>query len=219
MIKIYEESADGRAGYSFDEFREHLLEICAEHREEGRALAFAFLLYDFRIPEIAKMLRDEDYWRALDEISGQRLTVFSFDAREPKKSYKREFRRMVPVVAGGDPGMKTQLVLRSYFGLSEQLTLPAVLFFQASRDSINDYRLVRISARRVEDAFNEIRELLEVAAEALEKQVQKGRTEGGQLWDAMDRSIQKRQLKVSVSRGVKVMKDIKEAVSLLGLLM
>ncbi len=219
MITIYQEKPDGRAGYSFDQFQQRFLEICAEHHEEGRALAFAFLMYDFRTPEIVKMLRDQDYWRALDEISGQRLTVFSFHVREPQDADELEVKWMSPVAIGGDPGKKTQLVLRSYFELSERLTLPAMLFFQTSPDSVIDYRLVRIAARRVEDAFNEIREVLEVAAEAVEKRAEKGDAGGEQLWHAMERSIRRRQLCISVSRGVKALKDVKEAVGFLGLLL
>ncbi len=77
MIGITVEGSTCRADYSFEEFWDRFLEICEEHRATGRALAFAFILYDFPHPQIIKMLRDTDYWRALDRLSGKHLTVFS----------------------------------------------------------------------------------------------------------------------------------------------
>ena len=54
-----------------DDFSDGVIELCEKHREKGRALAFAFLIYDFCNPQIIKVLEDADYWNALNTISGK----------------------------------------------------------------------------------------------------------------------------------------------------
>ena len=39
---------------------DEILDICKQHKEEKRALAFAFLIYDFKDAAIHKVLKDED---------------------------------------------------------------------------------------------------------------------------------------------------------------
>lgn len=85
MIPIYLHDKSGHDSYFYDEFESDFLRICETHREEGRALAFAFILYDFTSPQVAKVLRDQDYWNALDQLSGKYLTVFSFHTRPASK--------------------------------------------------------------------------------------------------------------------------------------
>ena len=218
MIPIFEETAEGRLGYSFEEFKRAFLDICEQHRSEGRALAFAFILYDFTQPEVGKMLRDRDYWRALHEISGHYLTVFSFHVQEPREAYDREWRLMVGVGPVNDPGMKTQLILKSYFELEERLELPAVLFFQTDEAGIAGYYLVRLSVRGVEEAFNEIRDLLSIAAEAARNRAQAPDTTPHDIMKAVERSLARRSIRGNLQRGLKVLKEIKDAVGLLSLL-
>ena len=39
-------------------FHQSIIDVCNKHREESRALAFAFILYDFENPQINKILND-----------------------------------------------------------------------------------------------------------------------------------------------------------------
>src|SRR2546426_2572318 len=130
VIPIFEQKPTGSVGYSFPEFQKRFLDICAEHRSSGRALAFAFLLIDTDTPEFIKMLRDPDYWRALDQVAGRYLSVFTLMTHQPQSDYKRESRQMAGVGPVHDPGVKVRLILNSYFGLGGKLDLPAVLLFQ-----------------------------------------------------------------------------------------
>ena len=54
---------------SNDAFSQSIIDICEQHRKEKRALAFAFILYDFENPQIFKILDDRNYWNALNTIS------------------------------------------------------------------------------------------------------------------------------------------------------
>ncbi len=43
---------------STDVFYQSIIDVCKKHREDHRALAFAFILYDFENPQILKILND-----------------------------------------------------------------------------------------------------------------------------------------------------------------
>src|SRR3989337_2623534 len=49
--------------------------------QEGLVNAFGVILYTEKHPNIKKVLADNDYWVALDKISGPKWAVFSIRAR------------------------------------------------------------------------------------------------------------------------------------------
>ena len=73
---------------------ELLREIDAFEKEPTFVKVFGAIIYSDCHPHIKKVLRDEDYWRALDEISGQRWAVFAARAVEGHKEF----------MGGGPPG-------------------------------------------------------------------------------------------------------------------
>ena len=74
---------DGRIHeLSTDAFGQSIIDVCEKHRKENRALAFAFILYNFENPQIFKILNDRNYWNALNTISGQYLSIYYIHSRE-----------------------------------------------------------------------------------------------------------------------------------------
>ena len=92
MFDIYLREGGYPHGFGIEEFAREFPKICRSHRETGRALAFAFILFDYDHPEVRKVLYDQMYWDALDKISGRFLTVFSFNlqSEENLRSKSRE---------------------------------------------------------------------------------------------------------------------------------
>ena len=216
MIPIYEEKADGAAGYTFREFRNRFLQICAEHQRDGRALAFAFLLFDVDSPELLKMLRDSDYWHALDQVSGRFLSVFTLLARAPKSDYRQERRGMSGVGPVHDPGMKVQLMLNTYFGLDGKIDFPAILLFQVEDGKLSGYCIVQLVANSVEGTFSEVRELLRDLTDALSSAGAKGRTDPQSSFEAIQSRIRKRKVVRVVKNGLKVLSELKDIAGLAG---
>jgi len=52
-------------GYEYESFKKEFIEICEGHKNDSKALAFAFILYKTESPELIKLLEDDDYWSAL----------------------------------------------------------------------------------------------------------------------------------------------------------
>jgi len=216
VIPVFEQKATGSVGYSFPEFQARFLDICAEHRASGRALAFAFLLLDVDTPEFIKMLRDPDYWRALDQLAGRYLSVFSLMTHQPQSEYKRESREMAAIGPVADPGMKVQLILNSYFGLDGKVDLPAVLLFQVAENKVSGYCLLQLRADTIEPAFNEVRDILRDLADALEKTETAGRSDPQASFDAIKNRLRKRKAVRVAKNGLKVLSELKDVLGLAG---
>lgn len=164
MFPIIESRPDGSRGFAPEDFEERFLEICAEHRRDGRALVFALIVHDFEQPQVYQLLQDEAYWRALDTISGHRITVFAFHAPAvPEQESNLSFWRDSPE----DPSTRIRSIVHRYFDLGSRLDLPSLLFFQANEDGVSDASVLHIRSKRTEEAFLEIREVLERVSSAL----------------------------------------------------
>src|SRR6266480_728147 len=88
MHPIHLRSGDSDLGMSAAQFREKVIAICNEHRAEKRALVFAFLLFDRRHAQVARVLDDSRFYETLNAIAGSLLTVF-FIHSESSQSEKR----------------------------------------------------------------------------------------------------------------------------------
>ena len=76
---------DGEIHYIEEkEFTGSINDLCEKHKNDNRALAFAFLIYDFENPQIIKVLDDTDYWNALHHTSGKLLSIYYIHSREEK---------------------------------------------------------------------------------------------------------------------------------------
>src|SRR5262249_39208067 len=161
MITIGQYTQAGFAGYRPEEFEAAFLEICGEHRTENRALLFAILLYDFRHPQVIKVLRDLDYWKSLDVLSGTSLSVFAFHSPADTVSWS----------SSDLPEFDEQArkVLKTYFDIGDNPPMPSILFFQVAGDSVICHYLVKIRAATIEGAFCEINDILQEAVTAVEK--------------------------------------------------
>ena len=136
---------------SFHSLYNRLIEICNNHKESDRALAFAIILYDFTNESLIKTLKNEVNWKALHELSGKYLTVFSIHS---KRSYKRR-------AGSSDPNKGMQMMIMSSSFLSpveSELTLidkyfkkeikfPALLFFQVDNEKIIDSILIELKEK------------------------------------------------------------------------
>lgn len=93
MVPIF-----SRKDGSFDgqSIKDHIIELSAQHRVEGRVLAFAFLVYDSGDHTMNKIIEDEDYWSSLDKISGHFLSIFYLNTIE--SYYKKRGNGLIALI-------------------------------------------------------------------------------------------------------------------------
>lgn len=155
-----------------DDFSHGIIELCEKHREQNRALAFAFLIYDFCSPQLIKVLEDIDYWNALNSISGRWLSIYYIhsDAKKFAENLTAasgiERRGMYPITTK-EPFSHVVPMLKRYLSLNDDVNLPSILFFQVEGGLISDYFLIELSEEGMEKSFIELQAYIKAAVERL----------------------------------------------------
>ncbi len=222
MYTIYINSED--RGSSYFQFEEDFLKICNAHREEDRALMFAFILYDFKNPQISKILNDPDYWLSLHSISGDYLTVFSlhYNPEDTKKRIQEMMRTkmrgetskgMFQIEALENPSKDTNKLIRKYFGENIKIEYPSVLFFQVDNEKVIDYRFIKLDENRLEDSFSELKNYIKVAVESLNAVMRENKNNYPELFNLVDKSIVGKRQKIQIQKGIKKVTRITELTS------
>lgn len=202
-----------------DDFETRFLEICEAHRAQGRALAFAFLLFDLRQPHLRHALADGAYWDALDSLSGRTLTVFAFDlphlarrVAEPEAAY---LVREMTAVEWARPEEATEAV-RRYFPVLTRFDLPCVLFFQVESARVTDSFAIGLGRHHdgIEAAFNELNDVLGKAVAAL-AQVEDENARNAREILALVRS--EMETRNQLQRGLRIFRGVQKASAAVGL--
>jgi hypothetical protein len=176
-----------KSNKEFDQesFRDYIINICKDHQKKNKALAFAFLVYDFEDHTILEILKKKEYWTALDKISGQFLSVFylnsndSYFKRRQREIYMEEKREqqspiipgltqfLVPIKLRSTPLDQTIEFLRKEFRIEENISHPFVIFFQTDGESIIDYFVVVLKQEQLEKAFLELKRQIKNAVNSI----------------------------------------------------
>ncbi len=157
-----------------DEFKKYISDICVNHKESNRAMAFAFIVYNFKNPSISKVLKDHDYWEALNSISGKYLSVFYFDKPKKKCAQKMSTSRTDVIYCMTSVGkMLSPETVNDYiyktFNLSENVASPFVVFFQTEGENITKCFVVKLKKEKVEESFLELKQHIKNAVESIEE--------------------------------------------------
>lgn len=150
-------------GISFDTFNDKMINICNEHRESGKALIFAFIIYDFASPHVSKILHDDDYWMALNTISGNKISIFSIhkplSIEEPAVNYRSMYDVYPPNKY--DPHALGEQIANKYFPV--EIESPSIIFFQVDKEQVIDAIIVGIKETLQEEAYEEIKDYIKTA--------------------------------------------------------
>lgn len=222
MHTIYINTED--KGSSYNLFEEYFLKICNSHRDEDRALMFAFILYDFENPQIAKILNDANYWLSLHSISGEYLTVFSLHYKpEDMKQRIQEIMRskmrgetskeMLQIPTLQNPSKDTNKLIKKYFGDDIVVKYPSVLFFQVDKENVINHRFIQLDENRLEDSFSELKNYIKVAVESLNGVLRENKKNYLELFNLVDSSVAGTRQRIQIHKGIKKVTSIAEFAS------
>lgn len=179
-------------GLDFHSFNEQFLNICSQHKQDDRALAFAFILYDFTNPQIAEVLDKKSYWLSLDAASGEHLAVFSFHYK-PKLRYKRreymdtqgdyETKYLTNISSFNNPSHESNDIIKKYFGDEIEAKYPAILFFQIQDGQVIDYTMIELEENLIEQSFLELQGYIDNAVEVLKNIDEDNRGNSKEIFD------------------------------------
>jgi hypothetical protein len=206
--------------FGYEGFENRFLDICKKHLETERALAFAFILYDFENPQMSKVLNDPDYWLSLNAISGNCLTVFSLHYK-PKKMYKELFKKsfgdvnkeMRTIPTFDNPSKDANKLIKKYFGEDIDIKYPSVIFFQVVDNTVSDYRLIQLDESQIENSFLELKKYIKVAVDALIQIEPSNRNNLKEIFDLVDMNVKAERQSIVAKRGIKKLTSIGELAS------
>ena len=124
---------------------------------------YGFILYSEKDPYVAKVLRDEDFWKSLDAISGANWPIFA--ARPLQKGFFTT-KGFTPngigmLIQTWDEPIVNNTVL-DYFGLQDSRDLPLfVAFMWDDNDNLNQVS-IHINGNSVDSAYSSLKEIVTV---------------------------------------------------------
>lgn len=216
MRIIYLNSEDKEL--NFESFHQKMIDICNADREKDKALAFAFILYDFNNPQIWKVLNDTQYWFALNNISGNFLTVFSLNYKPPKQrerspaNYSNGFSEFTDISFHKNPSVGTNELIKKYFGNEIRLNYPAILFFQVNKNKVIDSLLIELEEEKIEDSFIELKDYIKKTADLLKNITSENKNNYQEIFDLIEREVN------SLRNSKKIKRVKKEAGNIISLI-
>lgn len=201
-------------------FKDYLLNICKTHKDQQRALAFAFIVYDFADYTITQILQDKNYWTTLDKLSGHYLSVFYvnsqneyYNSRQQEIYLEEKYRQeeiarkgyisyFVPVTLKATPLDKTISLIKNDFKIEDDIKHPLIIFFQSNGEEILDYFLVSLKQEKLEDAFLELKSLLKDAVEGIKQVTPENFENHQEIFDLLKGQIKRGQFYKFISKKI-----------------
>lgn len=142
--------------------------VTALERDKSIASIFGVILYTDSHPYIKKVMRDEDYWNAFNEITGEKFTVLSVKPKAGRLNTPSfppgSLGHMVPIWK--EPRDNYKLV--DAFELQDKDTsqLPLLLIFTRVKDDVLKIE-ISITEQSVDSAYNSIKDSLEFCSKVI----------------------------------------------------
>lgn len=137
--------------------------ISALEADCSTASMFGVLIYTDRHPNVKKVLRDDDYWKAFDEITGNSFAVLSVKPTQGVRSSPSLPSGMVGymVQIWNEPKENNKLI--EAFELDSTEELPMLLLFTSAEGEILKIE-IKLDENGVDKAYESIRSSLQFCA-------------------------------------------------------
>ena len=194
---------------------EYIIRIGKEHKTEKKALAFAFIVYDFDNPHIDEMLAKSSYYNALDYISGKTLTVFyinssylNYQSDKAKESNKMNFEfgvQKIDAPANVSPKYIAEKLINK-----DSLPSPSIMFFRISDNTVSEYTIAHLRENEIEKGFNELLNIIKTAVDSLSQVKDKYRDNEKEIFSLLKQSIESSEFWKAANAGYDKMMKLKD---------
>ena len=206
-IEKFRARIKGINGY---EFIQLFNEICLELEKKNNILTFGFIIFDESNPEIRKILRDNDYWDALDKASGDRMMIFA--ASDKVKIAKKRDHTIGLIAAFNPPPARSKtksfsLLMNELFNSDALLAYPSVIFFQVENGNIFDYRLVPLNRRNTWESMFEVQKLFTSVSDVLNSITQENYGNRAEIFQLVRNELDRQEYTMYILNGPKRIAD------------
>lgn len=152
--------------------KENGLELIKDNvKDANTSRIYGFILYTDSDPYVKKVLRDDDFWDALDEKSGPNWPIFAVRPITKEKSGIKALSnpKMIGFMVPESERKTSNETILKNFGLSSAKDLPCfVAFMWDDNDKLQSIS-VPIRGNNIDDCFDSIREIVVLITEAEKK--------------------------------------------------
>lgn len=189
------------------EFISQLNSVCMQLHSEFKILLFGFIIFDESTPGFRKLMRDTDYWSALDKTSSDRIMVFSLaDRMETKADLFMEMMTSAPRSRKSLTESYSHL-LKEVFKDESRLVYPSVLLFQVHNGQIYNYRLVPLRCQNEFESMKAVQDLFECIAEVLAKVTPENFGNHPEIFNLVKNELLERKYTMYILEDPKMMSD------------
>jgi len=177
---------------SAEELKQYLLDLCAQSRRSG-VVAFGCMVYDETTVELRKLLRDQDYWDALDKVSGPNFEIFAIkDEQKYGQDVSKSFELMTAasLSRSRSRGYYFSKLLKEYFNEEKMaLAYPSFVLFLVENQKVTHCRLIPLSRDSTHKVFLRLQEMFTTIADSIEEWRTDGAKSASSLWDIMKKNL------------------------------
>lgn len=177
---------------SANELQKYLLQLCA-HSQNAGVVVFGALIYDERTAELRQLLRNEDYWDALDRISGPDFEIFAIrDEQQSRYEGSGMYEMLTAASVNRSHGRTIYFsrLLKEYFDEDDtRLAYPSLLLFLVYSGKVSKCRLVPLSYGTIDSVFDQLRALFSVISDTIAAWRDSDGTSVDILWTSLKKSL------------------------------
>ena len=131
--------------------------------DKSHSNVYGFIMYTRAHPYISKVLRDDDFWNALDEISGENWPIFAI---RPLAKGNYEFPHFPPGMVGfmvpewKEPNENKKYL--DFFSLKNSEQLPCFIAFKFNDDETIEQVVYKLNNDSEREAFASLKAIVEL---------------------------------------------------------
>jgi hypothetical protein len=176
-----------------------------------QANIYGVILHTDAHPHIKKVLRDEDYWRALDEVSGPLWAIFAIQVIQGKTVMPKPPKKDgLPVLIKVWMEPQENKELLAAFRLESTEDLPALVVFAENEKGDVLRTVIKLDDTTETAAYNKLRKFLEIVGSSLKLVSKENLSEGARAYHAVCYAIKGEKEWEIINKGWGVLKMIKE---------
>ncbi|MDR2811221.1 MAG: hypothetical protein LBB84_11820 [Tannerellaceae bacterium] len=180
------------------DFYTRLQKLANEAVNRRGFLTVVLLAYKLDNPAFIKAVADKDYWRALDESSGNKIAFFYLDSTQHttkqvstvlQSTSKKRYGKMIPVEYNTEQSPEcyvAQLLDKLGYGKYDMPQYPFVLFLRVNPDgNITDNFTVELTYKGGDEtkAYEELQELIDKVIKSIQHVDRTGEMDRDTIWN------------------------------------
>ena len=196
------------------DFREDFgIEDIRNRSDKPYSNIYGFIMYTSAHPYITKVLRDDDFWNALDEISGENWPIFAI---RPLTKGSYGFPNVPPGYVGfmkmewKEPNENKKYL--DFFSLKNTEQLPCFIAFKFNDDETIEQVVYKLNNDSEQGAFDSLRTIVELITNT-ESQILPEYKRTDAVFNNVKMDIESYVLRKGIVKGVGKIFRIKEAIS------